>query len=420
MPQHKTSNPKTNMKPTATFLGPVNHLPPEGSDFHVTGETQVEQCASLFSDSEIYFDIALDGVTVLSNPQQSELFQVFSLHLNENESEIVPIWDERAYAIQLQSLFPDATAFDTLSDASEPEDFVRRFLEVLGSSLSHSEIGEGSATVPMIRWAAGADENSARVQLLGFLLANENQFETFCESNQGEFGFIFEDTEVQAHGLREAITVLALLGVTLGSVTQAQAGLFENFGKKKEMRIQQVAYQNSIQQAPAPVPSAQKKGWQDVHRDAYINYDLLAARKNGEKRIVVDVASQRAYLIIDNVIALDTAVSTARNGKYTPRGEFKITERVKSGKTSSIYGCSLPYWQRLDESAIGFHIGDLPGYPASAGCIRLPESIAPILFENTASGITVQVVDSWNPASLQQSLAQQDVIVAQVVPQQGS
>jgi lipoprotein-anchoring transpeptidase ErfK/SrfK len=408
------------MKHSATFLGPVNHLPAEGADFDLSGETQIEQCASLFSGSEIYFDISLDGVTVLSNPQESELFQVFSLNLNENGSEIAPSWDERAYAIQLQSLFPDATAFESLSDASEPEDFVRRFLEVFGSSLSNSEIAEGSATLPLIRWEAGADENSARVQLLGLLLANENQFETFCESNQGEFGFIFEDTEVQAHGIRETMTVLALLGVTLGSVTNAEAGLFENLAKKKEMRIQQVAYQNSIRQAPAPVQSGQRSGWQDVHRDAYINYDLLAAKKNGDKRIVVDVASQRAYLIIDNVIALDTAVSTARSGKYTPRGEFKITERVASGKTSTIYGCSLPYWQRLGDSPIGLHIGDLPGYPASAGCIRLPESVAPIIFENTSSGVTVQVVDSWNPASLQQTFAQQDIIVAQVVPQQGS
>lgn len=407
------------MKHSATFLGPVNQLPAEGSDFRPSGTTQVERCASLFSESSIYFDVSLDGVTVLTNPQESEVFQVFTLNLNENTPETSPEWSDKAFEIQLQGLFPDASAFETLSDASEPEDFVRRFLEVLGSSLGDSEIGRHRATLPLIRWQPGEDQNSARVQLLGLLLADENQFEAFCESNQGEFGFIFEDAEVQAHGVREAITVLALLGITLGSVTNAEAGLFQNMSKKKEMRIQQVSYQNSVRQAPSPIqPQTQRTGWQDVHQDAYINHDLLAASKGAKKKIIIDVSKQRAYLIVDNTIALDTAVSTARSGKYTPRGEFKITERVKSGKTSTIYGCSLPYWQRLDESPVGLHVGDLPGYPASAGCVRLPESVAPILFENTASGVTVQIVDSWNPASLNQTIAQQDIIVAQVVPQQ--
>ena len=45
------------------------------------------------------------------------------------------------------------------------------------------------------------------------------------------------------------------------------------------------------------------------------------------------------------------------------------------------------------------HIGDLPGYPASAGCIRLPSNVAPIMFELTKSGTTVKVVDSWQPTS---------------------
>lgn len=407
------------MTHSATFLGPINQLPAEGSAFEPTGSTQIERCASLFSDSAIYFDISLDGAVVLSNPQEAELFQRFTLEVNENSPDPAPQWSNEAYEIHLQNLFPDASAFATLSDASEPEDFVRRFLEVLGSSLGDSELGNGRATLPLIRWQAGEDGNSAQVQLLGLLLATENQFEAFCESNLGEFGFIFEDAEVQAHGVRETITVLALLAITLGSVTQAEAGLFSNLGKKKEMRIQQVSYQSSARQVPAPIQQQPARtSWQDVHHDAYVNQDLLAASKGAQKKIVIDVANQRAYLIVNNTIALDTAISTARAGKFTPRGEFKITERVKSGKTSSIYGCTLPYWQRLDESPIGLHVGDLPGYPASAGCIRLPESVAPILFENTASGVTVQVVDSWNPASLNQSMAQQNIIVAQVVPQQ--
>src|SRR5690606_20936303 len=239
-------------------------------------------------------------------------------------------------------LFPDDAAFGTLSDVSEPEDFVRRFLEVLSSSLQQGGLDEQGKALPLIRWQAGEDGNSARVQLLALLLANEADCEAFCQESNGELGFLFEEAEVQAHGLREALAALALLGITFGSVSQAEAAPFKLAGRNKESRAQQVTQSSTVRQVKATVPS-QGSSWQDVHRDAYINRDLLSARPNGQKKIVVDISKQRAYLLVDGVIAIDTAVSTARAGKYTPRGEFKITERVRSGKTSTIYGCSLPY-----------------------------------------------------------------------------
>ncbi len=402
------------MKTTASFLGPVNQLPAEGSDFAPSGNSEVEVCASIFADSSLWFDVSVDGVVLVANPQETEVFQLFTLEANENTGTAVPAWGERAYEISLQGLFPDASAFGTLSDASEPEDFVRRFLEVLSSSLKGADLGEKGSTLPLIRWQSGDDGNSAKVQLLGLLLADEDRFEEFCRNNSGDFGFIFEDAEVQAHGVREVFTALALLGVTLGATTKADASIFKNPPKNQAPRLFQFSQKSAVRQTQPPV-QAQQSGWKDVHQDAYINHDLLSARKDGQKKIVIDVSKQRGYLLVDGVVAIDMPVSTAREGKYTPRGEFKITERVKSGKTSTIYGCALPYWQRLDQSPIGLHIGDLPGHPASAGCIRLSHSVAPILFENTASGVTVQVVDSWSGPAAQ---APSNLIVAQVVSQQ--
>jgi hypothetical protein len=402
------------MKTAASFLVPVNQLPAEGSDFKPIGSSEVEVCAAMFTDSQLWFDVSIDGVTLVANPQETEVFQLFTLEVSENATEVATAWADRAYEISLQALFPDSASFEALSDASEPEDFVRRFLEVLSSSLKHSELESAGAALPLIRWQPGDDGNSAKVQLLGLLLADEKRFEDFCRSHSGDFGFIFEDAEVRAHGAREVFTALALLGITLGATTRADAGIFKSPPTEKGMRLQQVSYKSAVKKAPAPVQT-QKSGWMDVHQDAYVNEALLDAGKaGGEKKIVVDVSKQRAYLLIDGQVAIDTAVSTARTGKYTPRGEFKITERVKSGKTSTIYGCSLPYWQRLGDSPVGMHIGDLPGYPASAGCIRLPYSVAPVIFENTASGVTVQIVDSWSGPAPQ---AGQNLIVAQVVSQ---
>ncbi|MEM6915193.1 MAG: L,D-transpeptidase family protein [Verrucomicrobiota bacterium] len=409
------------MSTRATFLGPVNQLPAEGDDQELNLTSEIDLCASAFSESSLLFDVSEKGVMMQSNPQSTEVFQQFDVQLEKEEGEPYLLWRDNAFELQLQGLVSNRSAFSTLSDASEPEDYVRRFLEVLGSSLDDPALEHEGAKLPMIRWEAAEDGSSARVQLLGVLLANDDQFEKFCASNDGNVGLIFEDAEVEAHGVREALTVLALVGITLGATTEAEAGLFKKMKEKKEMRIAQINHQKMIVEAQAPIQQQYRSGYRDVHQNHYVNHQLLEARSSsGEKKVIVDVANQRAYLLVDNMVAIDTAVSTARTGKETPRGTFKITQRVAEGKTSTIYGCDLPYWQRLDGSAIGMHTGDLPGYPASAGCIRLPESIAPILFANTASGVTVEVVDHWDQQELHQAGPQNNMIVAQVVPEDGN
>ena len=52
---------------------------------------------------------------------------------------------------------------------------------------------------------------------------------------------------------------------------------------------------------------------------------------------------------------------------------------------------------RLGETAVGMHQGDLPGYPASHGCIRMPLESALFIFDNVKVGTPVEVVDSWSP-----------------------
>jgi len=180
----------------------------------------------------------------------------------------------------------------------------------------------------------------------------------------------------------------------LFSVATAEAGLFDKMRAKRNAK-------SAPAKTAKPTPRPQHRSYyHDAHKDAYINHELLAAAGNSERKIVIDISRQRAFLVIHDLVAIDTAVSTARRGKYTPRGTFPITERVKSGKTSTIYHVYMPYWMRLGSSTVGMHIGDLPGYPASAGCIRLPQSVAPLLFENTALGVTVEIRDSWDEEGL--------------------
>ncbi|MDH4409458.1 MAG: L,D-transpeptidase [Verrucomicrobiales bacterium] len=195
-------------------------------------------------------------------------------------------------------------------------------------------------------------------------------------------------------GLARCLQVLSLAFgiVLLPSVTEA--GLFDKMRARKEARKEPPTVTK-----PTPRPQ-HRSSYRDAHGDAYINHELLAAGKDAEKKVVIDISRQRAFLIIHDLVAIDTAVSTARRGKYTPRGSYPITEKVASGKVSTLYHVYMPYWMRLGQSTVGMHVGDLPGYPASAGCIRLPQRIAPLLFENLTLGVPVEVVDSWDEEGL--------------------
>jgi hypothetical protein len=61
----------------------------------------------------------------------------------------------------------------------------------------------------------------------------------------------------------------------------------------------------------------------------------------------------------------------------------------------------MPYMQRLTWDGIALHAGNLPGYPASHGCVRLPIAFASALFEETSMGMTVVVTrGAANPTRL--------------------
>lgn len=193
-------------------------------------------------------------------------------------------------------------------------------------------------------------------------------------------------------------SIFVLLIGFLVATPQSEAGLFD------KIRAKQAAKRAAAAKAKEPVkrkPVARHRSWyRDEHKDAYINQELLDGEKEAERKVIIDIERQRAYLVVKGLVAIDTAVSTARRGKYTPRGTFHISEKIKSGKVSTLYHVYMPNWMRLSSSAVGMHTGDLPGYPASAGCIRLPQSVAPILYEHTKRGVTVEVVDSWDESGL--------------------
>tara|TARA_B110000305_G_scaffold141015_1_gene157155 strand:+ start:121 stop:885 length:765 start_codon:yes stop_codon:yes gene_type:complete len=193
--------------------------------------------------------------------------------------------------------------------------------------------------------------------------------------------------------------LLIVCASLLLTAPNAEAGLFDKIKAKQAAKRAARAKQAAEPVKRKPVPR-HRSWYRDEHKDAYINQELLDGEKEAERKVIIDIERQRAYLVVKGLVAIDSAVSTARRGKYTQRGTYIVTEKIKSGKVSTLYHVYMPNWMRLGNSAVGMHTGDLPGYPASAGCIRLPQSVAPVIYANISRGVKVEVVDSWDESEL--------------------
>jgi lipoprotein-anchoring transpeptidase ErfK/SrfK len=131
-------------------------------------------------------------------------------------------------------------------------------------------------------------------------------------------------------------------------------------------------------------------------------------------RVLVSISRQRAYLMAGDLIAIDSPISSGKRGHATPTGTFTIMEKDKDHR-SSIYGdykdssgrtvrggisaridsapsgthfvgAPMKWFMRLTGEGVGMHVGILPGYPASHGCIRMPEPAAALFFANVKVG----------------------------------
>ncbi len=120
---------------------------------------------------------------------------------------------------------------------------------------------------------------------------------------------------------------------------------------------------------------------------------LILGQDPGEEKMhaVLDLSEQRVRLYnAKGKVIFSSRVSTGKSGYRTPKGVYVITDKHRS-HSSTIYGSSMPYFQRLSCGSFGFHAGNCPGYPASHGCIRMPYRSAKRLFGITPVGTRVVI-----------------------------
>lgn len=114
---------------------------------------------------------------------------------------------------------------------------------------------------------------------------------------------------------------------------------------------------------------------------------------SGPMLLVVNLATQRAVLFRNGVPIGATTISTGRPGYSTPTGVFTILQKHVEHYSTTYDNAPMPYMQRLTWRGVALHAGQLPGYPASHGCIRLPKGFAQLLYGATKVGMTVVITD---------------------------
>lgn len=142
------------------------------------------------------------------------------------------------------------------------------------------------------------------------------------------------------------------------------------------------------------------------------------ASTGAQRRVIISLSHQVAQVWEDDSLIAQSPVSTGSEGYQTPPGRYAIVDKRRQ-HYSSLYGefidasgrhlgparagqkpppgaryapSPMPYFLRMTWSGIGMHQGYLPGWPASHGCIRLPEAMARKFFEELPKGTPVEII----------------------------
>ena len=245
---------------------------------------------------------------------------------------------------------------------------------------------DDAAAIPIFRWSQDSREISGA--FIGFWLRPTSGLGIDNERLQTcrIVGIASED-EVSARGMRELVASLVLLGITSApfAATVARAG---NQGVGSVQQESTAKRQTSALQNLHG--AKQRKVRAPQQEPAKIYQDVLDRATTQNIHVMVSISKQRVYLMVGDDVAVDSPISSGRRGRSTPTGSFTVSEKDKN-HISSLYHCPMKYFLRMSGMSFGLHVGQLPGYPASHGCVRLPEEVAKILFEKATIGTNVSI-----------------------------
>lgn len=129
----------------------------------------------------------------------------------------------------------------------------------------------------------------------------------------------------------------------------------------------------------------------------------------GPLYLIISLRQQMIHVYNGDRLVGMASVSTGTSRHRTPTGEFSILQKREWHRSNLYSNAPMPFMQRLTWDGVALHAGHNPGYPASHGCIRLPNGFARKLFGLTQLGTLVRVnADALGPALMLDQLVLSD------------
>jgi lipoprotein-anchoring transpeptidase ErfK/SrfK len=88
--------------------------------------------------------------------------------------------------------------------------------------------------------------------------------------------------------------------------------------------------------------------------------------------VIVSLPDQLVHVYRNGVRIAVSTCSTGKPGHATPTGVFMVLEKDKHHHSSTYNNAPMPNMSCLTWDGIALHAGQLPGCPASHGCVCLP------------------------------------------------
>jgi lipoprotein-anchoring transpeptidase ErfK/SrfK len=176
--------------------------------------------------------------------------------------------------------------------------------------------------------------------------------------------------------------------------------------------------------SPRPTPLPKMRGasaYISSQPPLKVNQSVLRQATSDNVHVRVSLPRQRAYLMVGEQVAADSPISSGKAGHGTPTGHFSVLEKdpdhrssiygdfvdgsgrvVRAGISAKIdsapsgthyVGAPMRWFMRLTGEGVGMHVGILPGYPASHGCIRMSGDGAKLFYDTVKIGTPVTVGD---------------------------
>jgi lipoprotein-anchoring transpeptidase ErfK/SrfK len=191
---------------------------------------------------------------------------------------------------------------------------------------------------------------------------------------------------------RAAMTAVATTALLAGFAGSAGALPPEQPGDARTRMAMHSDSERPALNLPRSVPArtAAFSRSKDVNKPATAATDA-AARAKGPLRILISLDKQQLTLYAGDEVIARSRVSSGQKGRSTPTGVFSIIQKDRWHRSNLYDDAPMYYMQRITWSGVALHQGIVPNYPASHGCIRLPEAFARQLWATTKVGARVIV-----------------------------